>query len=303
MSAVGNVLDPDGVDSPRGTRTRRLAIIFFVAVLATLFSWFSSFGLDYLSAPTSARREKSVQDELDGKNPPFTFNVRSEDSDGSIFPGAIVFDHVLNSEDVEILKKTNLDADNSERKIMSVVHANNGTFLSAESSHHGYSSPFFLDFFSDRDSSLSIVAMKAVDVHCSPAKAAAVLVIRPRGGGAVPGIMFDLPRGNLPVSVAPDKNYGKPFFDHQKIDLGNGATPGALRVQSVAERSDCTWKIQVTHSDSSGLHTSILLDHKKPFKTLGIPLRSQQEFILDDAEHFEDCNRNAKLRADCDYIW
>ncbi|MFF2654638.1 hypothetical protein [Streptomyces sp. NPDC058045] len=87
------------------------------------------------------------------------------------------------------------------------------------------------------------------------------------------------PAGAPRITGDSERHYGEPFFRYKKIDLGNGATPGGLRVQVTSGTKDCTWKaFRVTYVDSGGTHTQDITNQGHEFKVHGISAHPKQVF-------------------------
>ncbi|MBP0461997.1 hypothetical protein [Streptomyces montanisoli] len=151
----------------------------------------------------------------------------------------------------------------------------------------------YVDLFSDRTSLLTIDAMHARTVRCRPAAATTVVRVPSQGAGPRQGLLFDLTKQDSAAIATGEgtAHEGKPYFRYSKIDLGDGATPGALRVEAVTSTKDCDWVIDVEYSDSQGTHKTVVKDGKKPFFAAGVPADPASRWILNEqVRAFVDCD-------------
>lgn len=145
----------------------------------------------------------------------------------------------------------------------------------------GYSEEWLIDLISDRKAALVINEIQMKGLRCAPAKATTVIITKEEGGGSYEGMLFDPGRSiDTPLITGDEeKHYAEPFFKYKKIDLGNGATPGGLRVQVTSGFEDCTWKaFEATYVDSEGTHTQDITNKGKGFTVHGFPEQPKQIF-------------------------
>ncbi|GAA0928017.1 hypothetical protein [Virgisporangium aurantiacum] len=136
---------------------------------------------------------------------------------------------------------------------------------------------FKLDIFSSRSSALSITDMGAVDVSCHQPTARTVVQLVPEGGGPRPGVMFDLSRPGAGPTITDEDDFGEPYFDHHKIDLGKGLSPGGLLVEAVVNAETCSWRIEARYRDANDSNSRQLIDDNgKPFVAEGTPQKVEQ---------------------------
>jgi hypothetical protein len=144
---------------------------------------------------------------------------------------------------------------------------------------------FKLLFLSDRSTSLSIQSMRPVQIACTDSTAKALINFANEGDEAVPTVAFSLLTPDSPIdAVDTDGNPTVPYFDGHQIDLGAGASPGALDVQVTGELGkSCSWRFSVGYSTANGQSTESVDDAGKPFTMEAAPLRPAQhiEFGLD----------------------
>jgi hypothetical protein len=147
----------------------------------------------------------------------------------------------------------------------------------------GEATVFNMDIFSERQSQVSITDMRVVNVSCREPSAQAVIVIPPQGGFSYDGIRVDLTAADpVPLITDPGEDLGQPYFSERRIDLGNGQSPGGLRVEAVTEGQSCDWEFQATYHDATGrYHEMTLRDGDSPFFAEAIPTEPAQLWIAD----------------------
>ncbi|MET9088503.1 hypothetical protein ABZX77_42620 [Streptomyces sp. NPDC004237] len=268
-----------------------------VAVLTVLafLSWFFYYALDYGSTETSVRHEKEVEDKVDQEGPAFTASVR-EDSPPDA--GGIIMDRPLTRQERKELTSLNMRDEGDVKRYQGLykelVKTHDAKVMNwpSDDSDKGLSRVWLIDLFSDRAASLSIVGMRAKDLKCKPASAKAAMLFIPQGAGIYEGMLFDLSKNTPPtITNEDDEHYGDPYFNYKKIDLGNGATPGGLRVEVNSGTKDCDWVFEVEYRDARGTHKQEIMNRGKRFTVDGIPENLEQKFTLASApDHFVDCD-------------
>ncbi|MEU1436448.1 hypothetical protein ABZ438_20555 [Streptomyces sp. NPDC005786] len=111
---------------------------------------------------------------------------------------------------------------------------------------------FKLRLLSTRSAPLVIDDWEATNVTCRPSTAKAIVGYPSQGGVAYQGIRVHVPpRGGEPVLTDDDEGQGEPYFDTHMIELGNGQSSGALRVEAIAQPGQtCDWSIKVHYVDA-----------------------------------------------------
>ncbi|MBC3984525.1 hypothetical protein H8N01_18595 [Streptomyces sp. AC536] len=265
-----------------------------VTVLA-LLGWAFPYTLDYLSTETTTRRAKEAEEKIDREGPAFTSRVREEEVglDGGV---VITMDRPLTPAESETLTTADLGKEEDVRRFNKLVASHGGEKLNVPAGRTDpYTRVWLMDLFSDRAASLSIVGMRAKDLRCEPASAKTVLHFPPQGAGTYEGMWFDLSKNPYPtIADRSDKHFGKPFFSYKKIDLGNGATPGGLRVGVTSGAKDCDWVFEVEYRDAEGTHTQQIKNGEKRFTIDGYPEHPEQTFVsFGPPDYFKDCSTDA----------
>ncbi|WP_307822039.1 hypothetical protein [Streptomyces coffeae] len=114
------------------------------------------------------------------------------------------------------------------------------------------SGTFKLRLLSTRSAAVVIDDWKATDVTCRPSTAKTVVGYPSQGGVAYQGIRVHVPpRGGEPVLTDDDEGQGEPYFDTHNIEVGNGQSSGAMRVEAIAPPGQsCEWGIKVHYVDA-----------------------------------------------------
>ncbi|MFD4140253.1 hypothetical protein [Streptomyces sp. NPDC058572] len=266
-------------------------------MIVALLGWFFTYGLDYISVEQTTRRTKEVEESVDREGDPFTPSIR-EDREAIHF--AYILDKPLSlAEKKEFLLKE--DSDGITKAVAELVasHKGQGLEMPGLPESDGYTNTWIMDFFSDRAAGLTITALRAKKLNCTPAAAKAVLLIHPEGGGAYDGMHFDLSKPEVPVSLAPGPGMGKPYFSRKKIDLGNGATPGGLYAEVSSGIDDCEFIFEAEYRDAKGVYTREIENGQEKFKVRGIPANPGQVFAV-TLEKVVDCgSRPWRKIEDC----
>lgn len=272
---------PDAAHPDRRVRNGRVLIIVCSAVVSALLALLFSKGADWFTAEHDTRVSSAADDKVDREGPAFTASVR-RNTEG---PEAWLFDTPFPAgEERQILGMP------KDLAGFTAAHHGRGVFYSDVWNStmgvavQGYSEEWLVDVLSDRKASLVVTDMRLKDLRCTPAKARTVIVQRGEGMGSYEGMLFDVARADTPLITGEDEDhYGEPFFTHKKIDLGNGATPGGLRIQVTSGNQDCAWKaFEVTYVDTEGTHKQDITDGGKEFGVRGIAEHPEQvyEFVV-----------------------
>lgn len=154
---------------------------------------------------------------------------------------------------------------------------------------------FKMLFLSDRSTSLSIQSMQPVPITCTASTAVTVVDFATEGDEAVPTVTFSVLKPDVPLAGVNSEGVPTgPYFSGHQIDLGAGATPGALDIQATGESGkSCSWQFKAGFATASGSSTRMVDDAGKPFVIEGAPLHPVQHFQygLDESGHarWADC--------------
>ncbi|QIQ05002.1 hypothetical protein [Streptomyces liangshanensis] len=291
---IADLAIPGMSETPPEQRRRKIKWALPAVAVIALLAWAFPSMLDYIATEQVTRRTKEVEEELDREGPAFATSVR-EDADAIYF--AYVLDKPLNpAEKAVFMRKDGGDVIPYLESLLT-SHGGQGLQLPSIPESDGYTSAWLMDFFSDRASGLAITALRGREIECEPAAAKTVVLIHPEGGGAYDGIHFDLSDPEVPVSLAPDENIGKPYFSHKKIDLGNGATPGGLYVEVSSGIKDCEMSFEAEYRDAEGVRKQRIRNAKEKFRIRGIPAYPDQFFAV--TQRVLDCRAMQRSSEDC----
>ncbi|MBE8472325.1 hypothetical protein [Streptomyces justiciae] len=293
---------PEAAGLERRARNRRIAVSLAFTAMVTVLGVLAARGTDWFFAEHDARVASEADDKIDHEGPAFTASVRLDTQDTE----ATLFDVPFSAAD----KRTLLGMSMEEGKLQPFMAAHHGRGVSYSDvrspsmgiSYPGYSEVWLMDLLSDRQAGLVINDLRVKGLSCTPAKATTAIERKGQAGGGYDGMLFDLTRADpVPLDTAADENFGKPFFAHRKIDLGNGATPGGLRIEVTSGTEDCTWKaFEATYVDSEGTHTQEITNNGKGFTVHGISEHREQTFQLRPVEPFvTECTVSAQGELSC----
>uniref|UniRef100_A0AAU1ZWU5 Uncharacterized protein n=1 Tax=Streptomyces sp. NBC_00093 TaxID=2975649 RepID=A0AAU1ZWU5_9ACTN len=289
---------PDAADTDRHRRNRKVRISVGWVVVSSLVLFLLTKGVDWLTSEHDAKVASEADDKVDRTGPAFSASVRQDTENGE----ASLYNAPFSGQEKQQILGTSRDL-----RPISQAHHGRGVFytdvwrLSTDAQWWGYSEAWLADLISDRKAALVVNGMRMKDVRCTPAKANTVIITHGEGGGSYDGMLFDVTRStSVPVLTGEDEEaYGEPYFAHKKIDLGNGATPGGLRIQVTSGTKDCTWKaFEVTYVDSDGTHTQDITNNGKGFTVHGIAAHPEQVYEFNVTGMLE-CTPLELGRYDC----
>lgn len=268
---------PEAADADPRRRNRKVLIRLGWVVVSSLVLFLVAKGAEWLTAEHDAKVAGEADAKVDLQGPAFSASVRADTEN----PEATLFDEPFSAEETKRIVGPPKDL-----RPLTASHRGRGVFLSDVWNRGmgvetwGYAEAWLVDIVSDRKAALVINDMRMKGLACAPAKATTVVYHRGEGGAFYDGILFDTTRpGTALITDSTDSTYGEPFFRHRKIDLGNGATPGGLRIQVTSGTKDCTWKaFEVTYVDSEGTHTQDITNNGKGFAVRGIAEKQKQVF-------------------------
>jgi hypothetical protein len=248
-----------------------------------------------LTADTNVQVQKEAERNADGRLPPFTTEVTYESYGdfGTSFPDgtAIVLDRVLTPDEQARLTSLDFRSERFHQKVWDLLEPLGARVVTRPSNVVGgpplkgnSARTFQLKLHSDRARELSIVDLRATVEDCSPPTARTVVSFASGGSASIQGVVWYLASGvDVPfISDEDAPNVGQPFFRYHQIDLGDGASPGALRVESVVDKESCSWHIDATYTDTGGVHGPVRITHNgEPFFTEAVPQNPHLWFQVD----------------------
>jgi hypothetical protein len=276
---------PEAADADRRRRNRKLLVGLGWPALTAVLALLVTSGWGWLTAEHDARVSSEADDKVDRAGPAFSASVR-QDTEGA---DATIFDAPFSA--LDTAKLMGMRARDDTLPAFTKARHGRPIFVSdallrpmqVASPGYGYAEAWLVDILSDRHASLVIDDLRIKGLTCTPAKADTVIEKLGQGAGSYDGMFFDLTSstGDPRITGDGEQYYGEPYFAHKKIDLGNGATPGGLRIQVFTGTKDCTWKaFEATYVDSEGRHTRDITDNGKDFHARGFAANPRQMFLL-----------------------
>jgi hypothetical protein len=279
-----------------------------ISVITFVLTLVGGYLFDRSTADSRVKDEKDAEQSLDQAEQPFTAAAMYDES--GIDNWKLALDRPLTAAEQNKLTSLRPSADGDFTEAWRYLRSLGGRILRYPSllnagPPEGYgslgaeSTIFKLNLFSNRDSNLSIVDMRPSDVTCHEPSAKTVVAFPPQGGAAYEGILYNLMDKDFgPIITDEGDDQGQPYFSRRKIDLGNGESPGGLRVEALVRAKTCEWKIQATYQDAYGgseKHVVTIQNGKKPFVAEAVPDDPDQLFLYDaGAAHgpgWVDCDK------------
>ncbi|MER5930491.1 hypothetical protein [Streptomyces sp. NPDC002054] len=274
----------------RTQRWRYLAIIVVAALVAGLGAYFLPFLLDLATAETTARAQQQAEEAVDREAPPFTAQVTAERhaTYGADFPDAwmIVLDRVLTADEQGRLARIRPGVPEFDRQVWELLQPLGARLIEIPPLGRGipvgHAQTFQLRLFSDRTAALAVKDMRAKVDRCYAPTAQTLVRKVPEGSEALDGIIWNLAgRDEVPVITDEGGDQGQPYFTRKQINLGNGQSPGGLRVLSVVRAETCEWHIEAHYEDSAGSHPPVRITNgEKPLVTEAPPSNPRLSFTI-----------------------
>ncbi|WP_431934649.1 hypothetical protein [Micromonospora sp. RP3T] len=248
---------------------------------------------DVLTARIRAKAQHGADREIDLAKAPFTSTADYDTSPP--LSGKILLDRVLTREEQAALEAIPIDSA-AFAKVWEFLRPLGGRLLRYPTSMLQppanfdpgaaiwlHSTTFKMNLFSERTTQLSITDMRAVNVSCQPSSAKTVVESLPQGEAQYAGVLFDLTvADSTPFVTDAGSDQGQPYFSRRKIDLGDGMSPGGLRVEAAVKDQSCSWEIEARYRDSTQQdHEVTLRDGDKPFFSEALPKQPEQYWTID----------------------
>ncbi|MDT0307555.1 hypothetical protein RM780_11345 [Streptomyces sp. DSM 44917] len=240
-------------------------------------------------------RERDIERQLDGRQPPFTTAITYDTS----VPGnwTIVLDRPLTPEEQGTLRAIPVDAQFGQR-VWDLLRPLGGRLLhipvAMDPLPPGYdpftnpwadasATAFTMALLSDRASQLSILDMRPVNLSCTDPVAETVVEFPPQGEATYPGVVVDLASENPTFLITDDAaDQGQPYFSRRRIDLGGGLEPGGLRVEALARGQSCEWEIEARYQDAAQNVDSVTIRNDgQPFFAEAVPDDPEQYWRME----------------------
>lgn len=238
-------------------------------------------------AADSARARRTTAASVDDTGAPFVTQVSYPgdplDPIAAYSDWAVALDRELTPSEVAGLERIN---GGDGQAVWEYLRPLGGRLVSLDWAS-GPRTTFKMLFLSNRSTSVSIQSMQPVRIACTDSTAKALVNFVNEGDDAVPTVAFSLLTPDVPLDAVDDMgNPTVPFFDGHQIDLGAGASPGALDVRATGVGGkSCSWQFTVGYATTKGQSTASVTDAGKPFTLEAAPLHPVQhiEYGLDPA--------------------
>ncbi|MFI5551137.1 hypothetical protein [Streptomyces sp. NPDC051738] len=287
---------PEAADTDPRRRNRKILIRLGWVVVSSLLVFLVAKSAEWLTSEHDAQVANEADDKVDRQGPAFSTSVRVD----TYAPQATLYGKPFSAEE-----RKQLIGPPKDLRPYSAAHDATSVFVgdvwnvAMGVEVKGYAEAWLVDIISDRKAALVVNDMRMKGLQCAPAKARTVIIHRGEGVADYDGMFFDTTRPDNPLITA-SENYGQPYFQHKKIDLGNGDTPGGLRIQVTSGTQDCTWKaFEVTYVDSEGTHTQDITNNGKGFTVHGLAEKQRQVFKFSEAG-IEECAPKPPTSSPCD---
>ncbi|MGW6458615.1 hypothetical protein ACWF94_22330 [Streptomyces sp. NPDC055078] len=291
---------------------KRRRVVLSIAVIGTIFLSFSAIVATAIgiyaekqTAKPRMRAEQAAEEELENEQEPLTGTIDYDTSLPADF--IIALDRTLTRQEQKKIEQVSI---HDHEWFWNYLRPRGGRLIRFPSvlfpspprynPRVGSSTSFRMNLFTERQSQLSIVDMRAVNVECREPTAKTIVVFPPQGEGTYPGVIFDLAQKNAEPALTEGADTGKPYFSGRKIDLGPGLSPGGLKVEAKTPGLSCTWEIAARYRDSTGEPgRTILKDGDKPLFAEDVPKSPRQYWTADYRGHLVPCHeRHSPLCLD-----
>ncbi|MDV9186928.1 hypothetical protein R6L23_01590 [Streptomyces sp. SR27] len=278
---------------PAKQRVLYLVVAGMVVVGGLLFAYYANYVLDRTTSTDRLRSDKVAEKAVDREQPAFVSTITPHDYEQDMPENIIVLlDRPLTTTEQATL--TSLRGDNAV--VWAFMKPLGGRIVEytpplakpllegGRAEPRGKAQSFNLNLNSDRGAGLTINGMSAAKDSCSVPTAQTVVDLPPAGSESRLGLLWDLTGGKAATPHGPyvlDEGdaQGTLFFRYNAIDLGNGQSNMALRIQPVVSDQTCTWHIDATYTDTSGAHTQRIPSGLDTITTEAVPRNPVQRFI------------------------
>ncbi|MCX4694995.1 hypothetical protein [Streptomyces sp. NBC_01408] len=270
-----------------------MAVAAAVIVGGILFAYYANFGLDQATSNDRARSEKKAEKAVDREQPAFVSTITPHDyeQEGGD-PITIVLDRPLTAGEQATLTSLN---GGQPKEVWAFMKPLGGRIIEyplllQKPLAGGHRMPrgimaqtFNLNLNSDRSAGLTINSMTAVKDACTAPTARTVIDMPPAGSNTRPGLLWDMSGGQAdkpegPYVLDEGDDQGQLYFRHNAIDLGNGQSNMALRVQAVVTDQTCKWHINASYTDTTGQHEQRIPTVAAGITTEAVPPNPVQYF-------------------------
>ncbi|AJE82770.1 membrane protein [Streptomyces albus] len=274
---------------PPRQRAVYAALVTVVVVAGLVVAYYAAFVLDRSTARERARSDKQAERSVDREQPAFVATVTPQDYEQEV-PEVIT---VLLDRKLTAREQAGLTALRGESaRVWEFLKPLGGRLLEhpsgpvefADSEHtRGQFRTFDLNLNSDRGAGLTVNRMTAVKDDCRAPGARTVVHLPSAGSEPRQGLLWDLtggkevrPRG--PYALDEGASQGQLYFRQNVVELGNGQSNMAFRVQPEVSTHTCAWHIVASYTDTTGSHQQRIPSGTGTFTAEAIPARPAQYF-------------------------
>ncbi|MGK5518369.1 hypothetical protein ACSNN9_03340 [Micromonospora sp. URMC 107] len=261
-----------------------------VLVVGVLSAYHANLLLDRSTATDRARSDRQAAKAVDREQPAFTSTVTPLDYD-QYLPEAftVLLDRPLTEGEQATLTALTGDAS----RVWEFMKPLGGRIVERASyvapfedgnENRGNAQTFDLNLNSDRVAGLTINNMTAVKDSCHAPTARTVVAIPPAGAESRQGLLWDLTGGPTDRPHGPyvlaegEPQEGQLYFRRNVVELGNGQSNMAFRVQPEVSTHTCEWHIVVSYTDTTGSHEQRVPSGTGTFTTEAVPSQPVQYF-------------------------
>ncbi|MFB7957641.1 hypothetical protein [Streptomyces sp. NPDC056045] len=245
---------------PAASRRKKILWLSVTATVGVL-SVLGGTLLGYYMIKPSVTRENDSNRGYDASQAPFTASVQTELGDPRQDWVMVLDRELTKGEARKLTSSDDASAAFTYLKSLGGRLLNYASYLEHAPKHYTQrtstgrmelSSTFKLRLLSTRSAAVVIDDWKATDIACRPSTAKTVVGYPSQGGVAYQGIRVHVPaRGGEPVLTDDDEGQGEPYFDSHIIEVGNGQSSGAMRVEAIAPPGQsCEWGIKAHYVDA-----------------------------------------------------
>ncbi|SCL27562.1 hypothetical protein GA0074692_2372 [Micromonospora pallida] len=259
-----------------------------VVVVGVLLAYYTNLLLDRSTAADRARSDKQAEQAVDREQPAFVSTVTPLDDQYLPDAVAVLLDRPLTEDEQATLTAMRGEAPQVWAFLEPlggriVEHASYVAPFEDGNERRGDAQTFDLNLNSDRAAGLTINSMTAVKDSCRPPTAQTVVNIPPAGAESRQGLLWDLtggptdrPRG--PYVLDEGESQGQLYFRRNVVELGNGQSNMAFRIQPEVSTHTCDWHIVASYTDTTGSHEQRIPSGTDTFTTEAIPRQPVQYF-------------------------
>ncbi|MEV5613979.1 hypothetical protein [Streptomyces sp. NPDC052225] len=267
----------------RGKIVALLVVLMLVATVATSYVQFN-FNLLTMKATTRAA-DAAGQAVEDGKEPFTTAVSRASDVDSAVRDNRldvrwVLFTAPLTAEEQQQVVARPLGADWSMEQFLRMldgfshkpVLVYDGWNRMTQTAHVDFA--YGMTLQSARAQAVSVRAVDAVDVACSPSTAPTVISLPPEGEEPIEDVAVDLTGPEAPLLQQSEEEDPGPYFADRYIELGNGQTSWSALMDVLTGTGKCRWAFRVSYVHDGRQFAKTVRDDA--FRTPGLPTRPRQ---------------------------